>query len=858
MSSGCGDVLSLEDLKIAKMHQTFEAEVITGKAGGVASGADIEYATNQVTGQLQKTLPSVLKDSGYRPAPFDFNSGGTLLQGDQYRTVLWPSPSGDGLYYFWSGSFPKVIPAGSSPSSSGGVGAGSWLPTTGVSRASSVSFMQFGAVGDGVTNDAAAISAAFDYALTNNLKVIQSSGNFLLDGSDYINIKNLDTDLTGSVIKPSATYTGQIVVSQPDGMTTFGAGSSPVNAINSSTSVSRAAGSNLLDGMVSNTDVNGCFVQISTSQPMYIFRDTAYTRMDLNRFYNRGNMENSLRYGIGTNVTSIKSLKIRGAVQTVRGLTIDESLTTRYRIIYVNQASRVLMKNTSFINRPITQSFSDTRIDIEDCYDVTVDGLFAPSVSDSVISGSDVYSYTIGLSKSMNVQIKHCSANGEGWGSTGSNNCANVTFYGCDLSRIDFHMPFQNYLKIDNCNIGRHGVLVTGIGDLEITNSTFNASPDTISNIIATRADAGGFFDGNLYMNNITLTGRRTAGAVGVAFINGTSTAGQGPSVGSPIKSTLFNKIYLRDIKLREGSIENTFSTFISSNADNVLLFPSLIDVDGFDFSSLPKSSGIGFDINFSRFKALYSDMNNSESSVSGRVTTDIILNNFKSPLVSITSASGRHNPRVLINNCRHALPGDGAMTFTTNQRGSYELGECVIDNIRLVSGTSPNGPVYIKMNGGKIIQPVASTMPLTVAEDTHFLELNNVSIAAQFSGQDTTFPITRNLIRYSLMSGCDYWDYPSSLRLPMIQFSSPSASTSLTSTIQLRVGQGLVVSTGYTSNATYTKSFIDSPDTSQTRTINSLGSGNLICTFTVSGMLFSQIVMTAPAGSEIVGIFIK
>ena len=31
----CGDVLSLEDLQTAKKHQIFEAEVITGKAGGV-------------------------------------------------------------------------------------------------------------------------------------------------------------------------------------------------------------------------------------------------------------------------------------------------------------------------------------------------------------------------------------------------------------------------------------------------------------------------------------------------------------------------------------------------------------------------------------------------------------------------------------------------------------------------------------------------------------------------------------------------------------------------------------------------------------------------------------------------------
>ena len=38
MSSGCGDVLSLADLQTAKKHQIFEAEVITGKQGGVAGG----------------------------------------------------------------------------------------------------------------------------------------------------------------------------------------------------------------------------------------------------------------------------------------------------------------------------------------------------------------------------------------------------------------------------------------------------------------------------------------------------------------------------------------------------------------------------------------------------------------------------------------------------------------------------------------------------------------------------------------------------------------------------------------------------------------------------------------------------
>lgn len=128
MSSGCGDVLSLSDLQTAKKHQLFEAEVITGKQGGVAGGADIDYATNPVTGQSQKTLPAVLRDAGFRPASFSFDTGGTLSATDTDKAVLWPAPGGDGQYYVWRGSYPKTIPASSTPNSTGGISATAWQP----------------------------------------------------------------------------------------------------------------------------------------------------------------------------------------------------------------------------------------------------------------------------------------------------------------------------------------------------------------------------------------------------------------------------------------------------------------------------------------------------------------------------------------------------------------------------------------------------------------------------------------------------------------------------------------------------------------------------------------------------------
>ena len=122
MSSGCGDVLSLADLQTAKKHHIFEAEVITGKSGGVATGADIDYATNPVTGQTQKTLPAVLRDAGFSPVSWDFSTGGTLTIADRDKVVY--DPVGK-TWYLYAGTLPVVVPAGFNP-----VGNADWKPQT--------------------------------------------------------------------------------------------------------------------------------------------------------------------------------------------------------------------------------------------------------------------------------------------------------------------------------------------------------------------------------------------------------------------------------------------------------------------------------------------------------------------------------------------------------------------------------------------------------------------------------------------------------------------------------------------------------------------------------------------------------
>lgn len=122
MSSGCGDVISLESMQIARKHQIFEIEVITGKSGGVAGGADIDYATNPVTGQTQKTLPAVLRDAGFSPVSWDFSTGGTLTVDDRDKVVYDPVSQ---TWYSYAGTLPVTVPAGFNP-----VGNADWKPKT--------------------------------------------------------------------------------------------------------------------------------------------------------------------------------------------------------------------------------------------------------------------------------------------------------------------------------------------------------------------------------------------------------------------------------------------------------------------------------------------------------------------------------------------------------------------------------------------------------------------------------------------------------------------------------------------------------------------------------------------------------
>lgn len=73
-----------------------------------------------------KNVSMALKDGGFGWVTLDsFQDGNTIEFWNQ--VLRWELPDGDGEFYRWDGTLPKIVPAGSTPLTTGGLGTGAWL-----------------------------------------------------------------------------------------------------------------------------------------------------------------------------------------------------------------------------------------------------------------------------------------------------------------------------------------------------------------------------------------------------------------------------------------------------------------------------------------------------------------------------------------------------------------------------------------------------------------------------------------------------------------------------------------------------------------------------------------------------------
>lgn len=149
---------------------------------------------------LRWLAQQAIAEFGWIPVNATFQSGATLTQPNQ---IL--KDTTDGEYYRWDGVFPKVVPSGSTPSSSGGIGEGAWINTGDAALRYALANAQSVSVGDALIGFRQPFTGAIGKTVHDKLTEIVSPQDFgvIADGRDcteqinafvaYVNsIPNLD------------------------------------------------------------------------------------------------------------------------------------------------------------------------------------------------------------------------------------------------------------------------------------------------------------------------------------------------------------------------------------------------------------------------------------------------------------------------------------------------------------------------------------------------------------------------------------------------------------------------------------------------------------------------------------------
>lgn len=393
-----------------------------------------------------------------------------------------------------------------------------------------LTYSSYGAVGDGLTDDFAAIKAAHEYANKHGLDVAADKG------KTY----NLGRHEEAIVIMTNTTWEGATFVIDDRDI-------SPDTALRGKCVffVRPDKPSYKVDGISSlkagQGNVGVCF---DTPVLLYIANSGAkkYVRFGANANSGADTQELILVDELGNvdpstpiiwdyeAVTAATAYPVGDKPITIKGGTFITRANAAPRR-YTYYARNVLMRRSNVTVTGITHLITDEGdtgapyngfFNISFCNNLLFEGCVFTGhklYKLEVDPGNSMGTYDLSLNSANKITFKDCRQTNSihdtaYWGLMGSNYCKNLTYDGCVFSRFDAHQGTYN-ATIKNSEIGHQKLSVIGHGTLHIENTTFYS--DTV---VALRGDYGSTWCGEVIFKNITLNNTGSPILVNAGWVN--------------------------------------------------------------------------------------------------------------------------------------------------------------------------------------------------------------------------------------------------------------------------------------------------------------------------------------------------
>ena len=374
-----------------------------------------------------------------------------------------------------------------------------------------VTYEQFGAVGDGKTDDFEAIVKTHEYANLNGLSVLANeTATYYIGGANKTAYIKTNTDwstarfiIDDTNVENRNAWVFNIAPSK--GSVNIAGKVSPLkmDATNIGTTLDGESLVVLTDSNVKRYIRKGANQNSGSSQSDVILVDkNGNISSDTPLIWDFNAITGAVAYPIDSETLTIKG----GRFTTIANRAPSE-YTYYARGIQVRRSNTVI----DGIYHDITGEGKtgapySAFVSLSCCADVTVkNSTFTGHKKYATIgsAGTSVQmgTYDIGAATAVNAKFINCNqtndiTDGDYWGIAGTNYCKNLVYDGCVFSRFDAHQGVLN-ATIKNSVLGHHGIKLIGMGTALIENTTVISA-----SFVDLREDYGSTWNGDLIIRN--------------------------------------------------------------------------------------------------------------------------------------------------------------------------------------------------------------------------------------------------------------------------------------------------------------------------------------------------------------------